>query len=311
MAKILITEQIHPIGPGLLEAAGHQIIQANGDVEVVRREIVDADAVLVRIMKLPEELLSLGKKLRLISKHGVGVDGIDLDYCRKAGIPVATAPNANSRSVAEHAVALMMTLAKNIIPVTEAYREEGFWVKDKSVGMELAGKTLGLIGIGRIGTIFARICRSGLDMRVLAYDPHVDQVPEGIVLVPDMQEVIRQADVLSIFCPLTPDTYHIMDADNLSLMKKSALFINCARGGLVDEAALIEVLQEGKIAGAGLDVTDPEPMEPDNPLFRMENVIVTPHYAPYTREAALRVSKLAGENIIAVLNGKEPVGRIV
>lgn len=311
MAKILITEQIHPIGPGLLEAAGHHIVQANGDLETVRREIVDADAVLVRIMPLSAETLALGKKLRIVSKHGVGVDGIDLEYCRAAGIPVTTAPNANSRSVAEHAVALLMTLAKNIIPVTKGYKEEGFWVKDKSSGMELAGKTLGLIGIGRIGTLFARICRSGLDMRVLAYDPHVEQVPEGIILVSDMQEVIRQADVLSIFCPLTPDTYHIMNEENIGMMKKSALFINCARGGLVDEAALIKALQNGDIAGAGLDVTDPEPVAADSPLFQMENVIVTPHYAPYTKEASLRVSKMAGENIVAVLNGKEPVGRIV
>ena len=311
MAKILITEQVHPIGPGLLEAAGHQVVYADRDMDVIRREIVDADAVFVRIVPLSAELLSTAKNLKLISKHGVGLDPIDLDYCRKTGIPVTTTPNANSRSVAEHAAALMMTLAKKIIPVAEEYKKVGFIAKDFEPGMELAGKTLGLIGIGRIGTYFARMCRGGFDMRVLAYDPYAPQVPEGIIQISDMNEVIRQADVLAIFCPLTPDTRGILDEEHINMMKPSAMFINCARGALVDEKALIRALQEGKIAAAGLDVTDPEPIEPDNPLLTMPNVIVTPHYAPSTKEAALRVSKMGCENILAVFAGREPVGRVV
>lgn len=311
MAKILVTEQVHPIGPGMLEAAGHQVVYANRDMDIVRREIVDADAVFVRIVPLTAELLATAKNLKLISKHGVGLDGIDLEYCKKAGIPVTTAPNANSRSVAEHAAALMVALAKNIIPVTAEYKRIGFAAKDYESGMELSGKTLGLIGIGRIGTHFARICRNGFDMRVLAYDPYAPQVPEGIIQISDMSEVVRQADVLSVFCPLTPSTRHIIDREHLNMMKPSALFINCARGALVDEPALIEALKEGKLAGAGLDVTDPEPIDPNSPLLSMHNVIVTPHYAPSTREAALRVSKMGCENILAVFAGREPVGRVV
>ena len=148
-------------------------------------------------------------------------------------------------------------------------------------------------------------------MRVLAYDPYAPQVPEGIIQISDMSEVVRQADVLSVFCPLTPSTHHIIDAEHLAMMKPSALFINCARGALVDEPALIEALRKGKLAGAGLDVTDPEPIEPDNPLLTMPNVIVTPHYAPSTKEAALRVSKMGCENILAVFAGREGVGRVV
>ena len=311
MAKILITESVHPIGPALLEAAGHQVVYAERDMDIVRREIVDADAVFVRILPLPAEVLATAKKLKVVSKHGVGLDGIDLDYCKSAGIVVATAPNANSRSVAEHAAAMLLVLAKNIIPVSKEYKEVGFSAKNYTPGTELSGKTLGLIGAGRIGTHFARICRYGFDMRVLVHDPYATQVPEGIIQISDIDEVFRQADVLSIFCPLTPDTRRIINQERLAMMKPSAFFVNCARGGLVDEEALIKALQEKKLAGAALDVTDPEPMLPDNPLFNMPNVIVTPHYAPSSIEAALRVSKMGCENILAVLTGKEPLGRIV
>lgn len=311
MAKVLVTESVHPVGPELLKAAGHQVVFADRDMDVIRREIVDADAVFVRIIELPGQLLSTAQKLKIVSKHGVGFDNIDLDYCKRAGIPVTTTPNANSLSVAEHAFALMLSLAKNIVPVSKAYREMGFSAKNYAPGVELTGKTLGLIGVGRIGSRFAKMCRCGLDMRILAYDPYAAQAPEGVTLVPDMDEVIRQADVLSLHCALTDETRRIINVERLAMMKPTAILINCARGPMVDEAALIQALKNGRLAAAGLDVTDPEPVAPDSPLFQLPNVIVTPHYAPTTIEAAIRVSKIGCENITAVLSGGEPVGRII
>lgn len=311
MSKILITETVHSVGPELLKNAGHQVVSAGRDMDIIRKEIVDADAVCVRIIELPADLLSTGKNLKIVSKHGVGVDNIDLDYCKKAGISVTTAPNANSLSVAEHAFSLMMTLAKNIIPVSSAYKTIGFAAKNSKEGVELTGKTLGLIGIGRIGSRFAKMCHNGLDMKVVAYDPYVSQVPEGVTLVPCVEEVLREADVLSLHCTLTDETRRLINKERLAIMKPSSILINCARGPMVDETALIEALQQGKLAAAGLDVTDPEPVAADSPLFQLPNVIVTPHYAPTTQEAAQRVSRIAAENIIAVLSGKEPVGRIV
>lgn len=311
MAKILVTETVHPVGPELLEAAGHQVVYADRDMDTIRREIVDADAVFVRILDLPGELLSAGKRLKIVSKHGVGYDNIDLDYCKQAGIPVTTAPNANSLSVAEHAFALMMALAKNIVPVSKAYRETGFSAKNYAPGTELTGKVLGLIGAGRIGGLFARMCRQGFGMEVLAFDPYAKGVPEGVTLMEDLDEVVRRADVLSLHCALTEETRKLIDARRLALMKPTAILINCARGPMVDEEALIGALERGELAAAGLDVTDPEPLAPDSPLFRMDNVIVTPHYAPATLEASIRVSKIGCENILAVLSGQEPAGRIV
>lgn len=311
MGKVLVTESVHSVGTDLLKAAGHEVVFANRDMDVMKREIVDADAVFVRIIELPGELLSTAKKLKIVSKHGVGFDNIDLEYCKKAGVIVTTTPNANSLSVAEHAFALMMTLAKNIIPVSKEYKEIGFAAKNHTPGVELTGKTLGLIGIGRIGSNFAKMCYHGFGMRVLAYDPYAKVTPEGITLVEDVNEVISQADVLSLHCALTDETRKMINAERLALMKPSAILINCARGPMVDEDALIEALKTGKLAAAGLDVTDPEPVEPNSDLFKLSNVIVTPHYAPTTLEAAIRVSKIGCENINAVLSGQEPVGRIV
>ena len=298
MAKILITESVHPIGPELLTAAGHTVVYADRDMDVIRREIVDADAVFVRIIELPGSLLATA-------------NNIDLDYCKSHGIAVTITPNANSLSVAEHAFTLMLTLAKNIIPVSNEYREIGFAAKNHAPGIEMTGKTLGLIGMGRIGKHILHMCRDGLDMHVIVYDPYISEVPEGVEKVDDLSELLRRADVVTLHCLLTDETRKLIDRERLALMKPTALLINCARGPIVDEAALIEALENGRLAGAGLDVTDPEPVAPDSPLFKLPNVIVTPHYAPTTVESATRVSKIAAENINAVLAGQEPVGRIV
>jgi len=195
MAKILITESVHPIGPELLTAAGHTVVYANRDMDVIRREIVDADAVLVRIIELPGSLLATAKNLKIVSKHGVGYDNIDLDYCKSHGIAVTITPNANSLSVAEHAFTLMLTLAKNIIPVSNEYRTVGFAAKNHAPGIEMTGKTLGLIGMGRIGKHILHMCRDGLDMHVIVYDPYISEVPEGVERVDDLSELLRRADV--------------------------------------------------------------------------------------------------------------------
>ena len=311
MAKILITETVHAVGPEILTKAGHQVVYADRDMDVIRREIVDADAVFVRIIELPRELLATGKNLKMVSKHGVGVDNIDLDYCKEAGIAVTITPDANGLSVAEHAFALMMSLAKKIIPVSKAYREIGFAAKNSPPCIELSGKTAGVVGLGKIGKRFANMCRFGFGMKVLAYDPFVTEAPEGVTLVSDLDELLRQSDFVSLHCSLVDGTRKIMNRERLAAMKPTAILINCARGPLVDEEALIEALQSGKLGGAGLDVTDPEPVSPDSPLFQMDNVIVTPHYAPTTLEAAMRVSQIGAENIVAYLSGGEPVGRLV
>ena len=307
MAKILFTENVHEVGPSMLREAGHEIIIANRDMDVVNKEIVDADAIITRILDLPVPLLETAKKLKHVSKHGVGVDNIPVDYCREHGIAVTIAPGANSQSVAEHALAMMLALAKNLKLVSNAYQKNGFAAKNSAPGMEIDGKTVGVIGCGRIGSRMTRMC-VGLGMRVLVYDPYVDQIPDGAEKINDCDELLRQADVITLHCLLNDETVNLISARELGLMKNTAILINCARGPIVDEPALIEALQKGQIAGAGLDVTKHEPCEADSPLFQMENVILTPHYAPTTREASYKVSQIAAQNVLDILNGKKPEG---
>ena len=311
LSKVLITESVHDIGPELLRQAGCRLVFADRDMEVIRREIVDADGVIVRILPLPRTLLETGKRLKIVSKHGVGVDNIDLDYCREAGVAVTVTPDANGQAVAEHASALMMALAKHLIPVSRAYRETGFGAKNSPPCMELSGKTAGVVGLGRIGKRFADMCRLGFGMEVLAYDPYLREAPQGVELVSGLEELLKRCDVVSLHCALAENTRGMIGRDQLAAMKPGAILINCARGPLVEGEALIEALRSGRLGGAGLDVTDPEPLPPDSPLFQMENVIVTPHFAPSTRESAQRMSRIAAENVIACLSGREPAGRLV
>ena len=311
MPKVLVTEAIHPAGPDFLRAQGYEVVLADKDMDVIRRELVDSDAVIVRVVKFPGEFLATAKRLKVINKHGVGYDNIDVEYCKGAGIAVTSAPNLSTPSVAEHACALMLALAKNVIPISVGYKEAGFKIRDGMEAVELNEKTLGLVGTGRIGSYFAQMCRLGFGMRVVAYDPYTPKAPEGIALLPNVEDVLREADVLSLHCVLTDETRKLINKERLALMKPSAILINCARGPIVDEAALIEALKAGKLAGAGLDVTDPAPVPPDSDLFKLPNVIVTPHYAPETNEAAYRVSRVSAENVDAILNGREPANRIV
>ena len=298
MAKILITESVHPIGPELLTAAGHTVVYADRDMDVIRREIVDADAVLVRIIELPGSLLATAKNLKIVSKHGVGYDNIDLDYCKSHGIAVTITPNANSLSVAEHAFTLMLTLAKNIIPVSNEYRTVGFAAKNHAPGIEMTGKTLGLIGMGRIGKHILHMCRDGLDMHVIVYDPYISEVPEGVEKVDDLSELLRRADVVTLHCLLTDETRKLIDRERLALMKPTALLINCARGELMNIPDMIRGIETQKIGALALDVFDKEDgIYHENRrddilsnrdmayLRQFPNVIMTQHMAFYTDAA--------------------------
>ena len=298
MAKILITESVHPIGPELLTAAGHTVVYADRDMDIIRREIVDADAVLVRIIELPGSLLATAKNLKIVSKHGVGYDNIDLDYCKSHGVAVTITPNANSLSVAEHAFTLMLTLAKNIIPVSNEYRTVGFAAKNHAPGIEMTGKTLGLIGMGRIGKHVLHMCKDGLDMHVIVYDPYISEVPEGVEKVDDLSELLCRADVVTLHCLLTDETRKLIDRERLALMKPTALLINCARGELMNIPDMIRGIETQKIGALALDVFDKEDgIYHENRrddiisnrdmayLRQFPNVIMTQHMAFYTDAA--------------------------
>ena len=312
MAKVLITEKINPIGIEVIKNAGHEVIQMETlEESELKEKIKDVDAALVRILPITREIMEGAKNLKILSKHGVGVDNFDIEAAKELGIVLTTTPDANGRSVAEHAFALMMSLAKNVIPVSEEYKRIGFAAKNYKEGVEVTGKTLGIIGCGKIGSRMAKMAHNGFDMRVLVYDPYITEVPEGCELVSEKERVLSESDFISLHCYLSDETFHFIGKKELGLMKPTAYLINCARGPVVDEPALIDALLNEKLAGAGLDVTEAEPLDPESPLFKLPNVIVTPHYAPTTREAATAVSRIAGENIVNFLRDGSTVGRIV
>lgn len=251
----------------------------------------------------------LGPKLKAICRPGIGVDTVDLDAAAERGILVINTPDAPTESTAEHAVALLMAVAKRVMTGDMFLRGDSNIDRGDMLGTELLDRTLGVIGYGRIGRRVAEICALGLRMNVIVYDPLVDlsqTTPERITLTDDLDGLLRQANFVTVHVPLLPQTHHLINERTLHLMQPGSYLINAARGPVVDEAALISALQSGHLAGAGLDVFDPEPPMPDNPLLKMKNVVVTPHIASGTDKGVHAMMHGVADQIIQILNGERP-----
>jgi D-3-phosphoglycerate dehydrogenase / 2-oxoglutarate reductase len=281
--KIVVADKISPRGIELLSDTGWKVVQPTPPD--LPREIADADALIVRsATRVTDNLLSHAPKLRIVGRAGVGVDNIEMDAATRRGVLVVNTPGSSATSVAEHALALILSLARSV-PQLNAAMHAGRWEKSGAAGAELRGKTLGLVGLGRIGAEVARRARA-LEMRVLAYDPYL--TPEraaewGVELLP-LADMLARADYVSLHTALSPATERIVNATFVAQMKRGARLVNTARGELVDEAALADGLRSGHLAGAGLDVFAVEPPK-DSPLLSMPNVIATPHVAGSTAEA--------------------------
>jgi len=307
--KVLVTEFIHPAGVEMLERECEVVRPRDISVPALKEAIADADGVLVRVAPMTREVLDAAPRLKVIGKHGVGVDNIDIPAATERGIAVCNTPEANSEGVASHAITLMLAISRRLVEC-DAFVRAGRWSgKDELMGRELLGKTLSIVGTGRIGGRLAQICRAAFDMKVYAYDPYVTaeaMAEKGIIKVESVDDLMPVADFVSIHTPLTPATRGIVGARQFDLMKRTAYLINTSRGPVVDEAALIQALQEGKIAGAGLDVFEQEPPAPDNPLLKMKNVILAPHMGGATEESMERMATHAAAGILAVLRGERP-----
>jgi D-3-phosphoglycerate dehydrogenase len=308
--RVLITEPIHPVGVERVAREAEAIYLPDRPGETVDQHLPNVDGVIVRTAKLTAERLRSAPRLRVIGKHGVGVDNVDVGAARELGIVVVSTPGANSEAVAEHALTLMLVVARRIATSSRMLREGRFdAARGTALAVDLRGKTLGLIGLGNIGARLATMCRSALAMRVIAYDPFVSPARAaelGVELAAELPPLLRAADVVSIHTPLTPQTRGIVGADALALMKPSAILVNCARGGLVDEAALLAALREGRLAGAGLDVWAAEPTPIDHPLLALENVVATPHVAGASQEAFVAMAETVAEDVLRVLRGEPP-----
>nr|PZN72526.1 MAG: phosphoglycerate dehydrogenase [Bacillota bacterium] len=303
--KILVTETISETGIRLLQAE-HEVDVRKVTYEELLEIIPEYDALITRSeTKVTAEVLARGARLKVVGRAGVGVDNIDVAAATERGVVVVNVPGANTYSTAEHAFGLLIAVARNIPQAHHALTREGRWDRQAFVGTELHGKTLGIIGLGRIGSEVA-VRAKAFGMRVLAYDPYVPLSRAehlGVTLVPTLRELLPEVDFLTIHAAKTPETSRLIGAAELALMKPTARIVNCARGGMVDEEALYRALKEGRLAGAALDVFAAEPCT-DSPLFRLPNVVVTPHLSASTAEAQDANGRYIAQYVLRALRGE-------
>jgi D-3-phosphoglycerate dehydrogenase / 2-oxoglutarate reductase len=303
--KILVAEPLAEEGLSLLRAE-HDVDTVSG---LTRSELLarlpDYDALIVRSgVKVDAEAFALGTRLVVVGRAGTGLDNIDLDAAARAGVTVVNAPDANTIAAAEHTLALMYALARRI-PAADASLRAGQWRRSDFVGVELSGKTLGILGLGRIGLAVADRARA-MQMALIGSDPFVAieaAASHGIRLV-ELTELLTTADVVAVHAPLTPATRGLVGRAELALMKPTALLVNAARGGIVDEVALAEALATDRLAGAAVDVFAGEPLPADSPLRRAPNTVLTPHLGASTAEAQVRAGTDTARRVLEVLAGR-------
>lgn len=308
--RILISDSLDPSGLELLKGSGAEVYELKKEERERLPEILaDFDALIVRsTTKVTADLLKAGKRLKVVGRAGIGVDNVDVEAATKLGVLVVNAPTANLMSATEHTFALLLSLARRV-PAADASMKAGEWNR-KLTGVEIQGKTLGVIGFGRIGQRVADRAR-GFEMNIVAFDPFLDPATarrhqaEPLAL----DDLLRRADMVTLHTPLTEETRNLIGRERLALMKKGALLVNCARGGIVDEEALLEALESGHLGGAALDVFAEEPPT-DLRLARHPKVVATPHLGAQTQEAQERISRETAEMVIAALSGSLAVAAV-
>ncbi len=304
--KILVAEPLAKQGLEILRAPGHEVDEKIGLSPQELADIIgDYDALLVRSqVKVTADVLARASRMVVIGRAGVGVDNVDLEAATKAGIVVVNAPTGNTVSAAEQTITLMLALAHRTA-AADASMRRGEWKRSSFTGVELRGRTLGIIGLGKIGMAVADRAR-GLEMNVIGYDPFVtaEQAALHAVTLAEVDKIIETADVITVHVPLNKATRGIINADNIDKLKPGVMLVNVARGGVYDEAVVAQALKDGKVAGAAIDVYETEPPAADNPLLSAPNTVLTPHLGALTAEAQLRVAEEACEQVVDVLAGR-------
>lgn len=309
MKKILLSQEIHPFGRKLLDDKFEVVTAPDCTIETMLNLSKDVNAIILRTTsKVTREVIEKARILEIISRTGAGVDNVDVQAATEKGIYVCNLPAVNNLSVCEHAISLMMTLAKQLPYMDKAVRSGNWKARNANTSVELEGKILGIIGMGNIGSIVARKCHQGLGMKILASDPYVKEKFKDYdyKFCDSLDGLFREADFISIHCPNLAETKGMVTRELLFSMKPEAYLINTARGGVIDEEALIQVLSQKRIAGAGLDVFEKEPPDPDNPLLKMDNVVLSPHAAALTKEASIKMSVEAAQAVVDFFEGIQP-----
>ena len=298
--KILVCDPVHREGIEKLEEAGFEVaVNPTISHDQLRKVVSEYDALIVRSRtKVTREIIEAGKRLKIIGRAGVGLDNIDTENAEKRGITVLNTPEAPAEAVAELTMGLILSLARKI-PLADRTMKEGRWIKKKLIGWQLRGKTLGTIGLGNVGLKVARLARAfGMNILITKRTPPASELLMELdgEFIP-LKEMLRRSDIVTIHVPLTPQTHHMIGEEEIRLMKKGAYLINTSRGAIVDEKALLEALQSGKLAGAALDVYEEEPPK-DLTLIRTPNVICTAHIGAQTVEAQEAAATLIAEKMI-------------
>ena len=308
--KVLLPQEIMSEGRKLLEDAGHTVIDGCGfETEDVLADFKEfqPEAMIVRITPITREVIESNPNLKVIVRHGAGFDALDVKACHDNGVQALYAPVANSTSVAETAFMLILEMSRNVTVLHKTLVDEYYKAKLKVRKNTVSGKTLGIIGCGNIGS---RVAKRALafEMNVMCYDPYkpAKDFPDGVEVVRDLDRIFKESDYVSLHAPNTPVTHDMVNKERLAQMKPTAFLINTARGGLVVEEDLYEACRNGVIAGAGLDAIRKEPVDPQNPLLTLDNVIIYPHIGGNTTEAAHRASYFAAMGVQEVYEGKEP-----
>lgn len=319
MPKILVVEHIHPAGEALLAEVGQLVFPQPQNSDGVLAAIGDCDALVVRNTKITRSILEAAPRLRVIGRHGVGYDTVDIPAASALGIPVVYTPAANTESVAEIAVGFILMLGRRIHRA-HAAMQSGALLSDTVTlsvmaqrhglaNFDIRGKTLGIIGVGRIGSSVARKMKTAFNMHVLGFDPYLDAgvlAGYGVEKVERLEDMLPRCDFVSLHCPGGVETRHMINAARLACLKPGAYLINTSRGSVVDETALVASLKSGRLGGAAMDVFDPEPPLSTNPLLRMENVIVTPHFCAMTEESLYNMGVAVAQGVRDGLAGHKP-----
>ncbi|GAA0433708.1 hypothetical protein GCM10008983_07860 [Lentibacillus halophilus] len=301
-------EHIPKEGIKLLESSNYDLLKVSNPNDILENSrLQECNAIMVRGATINKKIIDSLPYLKIIARCGVGVDNIDIQAASDNDVYVCNVPDANFVSVSEHVTGLIMNLSRRFLTMDRGVRTGNFNIRNTSIGRELRGKTIGIIGYGRIGQLVAKKCIYGFDMEALVFDPYVDSsLTEDLTMVQTMDDILIHSDFVTLHLPYNQKLHHLIDKSSLEKMKTTACLINCARGGLVDEEALAEAVKYGDIAGAGIDVYEVEPPSSHSDLLHLENVILTPHIGATTEEALFFMATGAAEEIKHVLEGNGP-----
>lgn len=305
--KFVMTQAVCPEGMKLLDGIADVYVANDRDPNNYLGEMQDADAIIVRIAKMDANAIANSPNLKVIGRTGVGYDTVDVAEATKRGIPVIVTPGANNRAVAEHSVAFMFALAKNLVESHVEQMKGNYAIRGKGVAFELQGKTVLVLGLGAIGREVAKIC-TAIGMKAIGYDPFLtEEQIEAIGCEPctNYREALPRADFVTVHVPLMDSTRNMIDEAEIATMKKTAMVINCARGGIINEKALAKALNEDRLGGAGIDCFEEDPPSVDNELMNAKNVIVSPHSAAQTKEAVVNMATMCVNGCLAICRGEK------